>query len=105
MNKNGYFQLVFRKTGTFLKIVPPSDGGHPINLGDVRDYLQMQKIGCDILEVTKEIDGTLSEKEIYLNNSPYATQTADETMIVSISKDEMVGVARFFPPSDRKSVV
>ncbi len=99
MNKNGYFQLVFRKTGTFLKIVPPSDGGHPINLGDVRDYLQMQKIGCDILEVTKEIDGTLSEKEIYLNNSPYATQTADETMIVSISKDEMVGVARFFPPS------
>ena len=41
---NGYFQLVVTPKGTGIRVYAPTDGGQPLNVNDVRDYLDDRKI-------------------------------------------------------------
>ena len=47
--KNGYFELVIHEHGTFLRLIPPTEGGEKINVAEVAAYLTKQKInGFDV---------------------------------------------------------
>jgi len=37
---NGFFQLDLRPEGTFLRIYAATDGGEPVNINELADYLQ-----------------------------------------------------------------
>ena len=52
---NGYFQLVITPKGTGIKVYPPTDGGEPLNVNDVRDYLDDRKIQHDVVIINDAV--------------------------------------------------
>ena len=40
---NGYFQLDLRPEGTFLRIYAAKDGGQPVNINELADYLHKKR--------------------------------------------------------------
>lgn len=94
-NRNGYFQIVTHNDKSFLKLVPPAEGGEPISITEVRDYLASTKIDADIstintvlLEHTAEVELPLPNKVAFIVN---------ESFKIDISEDRMKATARFYP--------
>ena len=44
--QNGYFQLVNRGDGAWLKLFPAVDGGEKLEFSEVSEYLEAYKIPC-----------------------------------------------------------
>ena len=54
--KNGFFQIVHKEDGTYLKFFPPVMGGMPIDVNDVMYYLHKIKLeDFDAKELNKKI--------------------------------------------------
>ena len=41
---NGCFQLMIKEQETALKLVPPTNNGEPISIGELLEYLHARKI-------------------------------------------------------------
>ncbi len=41
---NGYFQVVCKTVGVYLRCYPPTEDGRPSNMKEVLDYLEMEKL-------------------------------------------------------------
>ena len=55
--RNGYFKLVFSDTESFVSLFPPQDGGEPIAVDEMRDYLVSKGFpNVDIVELKKAVD-------------------------------------------------
>ena len=94
--KNGYFQIQFTDSVTFVTLYPPVDGGEPIAIDELRDYLVAKGYpGLDIVAVKKIIDNLTEPKNIKLSDKK-GIPTA-ESMKVLISPDKMTAVCRFYP--------
>ena len=48
---NGYFQLIQKNDCVFLKIFKETDGGQPISLQEIVNYLSCQKISFDLKQL------------------------------------------------------
>jgi hypothetical protein len=59
---NGYFQLVITPKGTGIKVFPPTDGGEPLNVNDVRDYLDDRKIEYDVVLINDAVTKAEAER-------------------------------------------
>ena len=57
--KNGYFQVVCGNDGTVLKIFSPSDGGKPVNVKEVVNYLNRNDIFFDVSILNKGLKEAL----------------------------------------------
>ena len=40
--RNGYFKVSIREMGSFLQIFPPENGGKPLELKEVQEYLEQR---------------------------------------------------------------
>lgn len=97
--RNGYFQLVIREHGTFLRLIPPVENGERIDISEVISYLSKIKIGAID---AKEINAAI----IKLTNQPIDILLTSDKMIpksesvqIAISEDKMTATVRFYPPS------
>ena len=97
--RNGYFQLVIKEHGTFLRLIPPVENGEKISISEVISYLSKEK--CDVFDV-KEINAAI----IKLTNQPIDILLTSDKMIpksesvkIEISEDKMNAAVRFYPPS------
>ena len=94
---NGYFQLVIAANGTGIKIIPPTDGGAPVSLQDVREYLDKRHIAYDLKaldEAVKRADGGVS---VF---STAQILPERESYRLTVSDDEMRATGYFYPPSE-----
>lgn len=94
--KNGYFQLQYTDSASFVTLYPPEGGGEPISVDELRDYLTSKGFAAvDIVAVKKVIDSLSEPKNIKLADKR-GIPTA-ESMKVAISNDKMSAVVRFYP--------
>jgi len=97
---NGFFQLVGKPDGTYLKLIPPSNGGMMISINEINSYLNLLRIfEYDIKQLNAEIYDLREIKEFKLNDEILIPTS--ETMILDISDNKMEAIARFYPPSDQ----
>jgi len=101
---NGYFQLLGKVDGTYLKLVPATDGGNDISINEINEYLNLVRVfEYDIKLLNAEIVGLSEVKEFKLNDDILIPTS--ETMIIEITDNKMQVVARFYPPSDKGTLI
>lgn len=95
---NAYFQVVIAEYGTALKVIPATDGGEPLDVLEVKEYLDGKGIAFDLVALNEAVkSGEL--KTVMLNNKkeyPIA-----EVMELRVTDDKMACIARFYPPSNK----
>ena len=94
---NGYFQLCMNEQGTFLKLIPETDGGEPIEIGEVAEYLEFEKIPFELTDIR---DAVLSGKETTIPLCRERKFPVNERSIIKVSADRMTAEIRFYAPSD-----
>ncbi len=94
---DGYFQLVITPKGTGLRVYAPTDGGEPLNVNDVRDYLDDRKIQHDVVIVNEAV--TKADGEVYIFSEAQILPER-EAVKFDVSKDRMTVTAFFYPPSE-----
>lgn len=99
--KNGYFQLVCGSNGTALKIFTPEDGGRPIAIREVMEYLNRFGIKYDLHTLNSGIMASYAaqEKEYLFGLNTEPGLELRESYTLNISQDKMSAFARFYPPS------
>jgi uncharacterized protein (DUF342 family) len=94
---NGFFQLDLRNEGTFLRIYAAKDGGTPVNVNEVAEYLQKKGIEYEITDLNRKIM-SITDKGVFQLDAVKRYQER-EMMMVTISPNKMEASVRFYPPS------
>lgn len=97
MAVNGYFQLVNTDDGFGIKCVPPQEGGEPIQINELVDYLGKHNVICDLAQLKKAVDAG-SEQIVRLGAGSCPPE--QECYQLEISEDSMTATVRFYPPSE-----
>ena len=93
---NGYFQLVVTDSGTGVEVHAPSDGGRAILLTDIREYLDARNISYDIKALDEAVTNADGSAKIFSSAKIMAER---ESYRLTVSDDEMMATAYFYPPS------
>ena len=94
---NGYFQLVITPQGTGIRVYAPTDEGDPLNVNDVRDYLEDRKIQYDVVVINDAV--TKADQSVVIFTDAQLTPEREGCKF-DISKDRMTVTAFFYPPSE-----
>lgn len=98
MTRNGYFQLKITDGGTFVTLFPPTDGGEPISLDELRQYLAMKNYLPDAIALSKVVSTLDKVTDFKIDNNKGLQES--EMFVVKISPDKMTAVARFYSQSN-----
>lgn len=97
---NSYFRLIISQTGTAIEIVPPTNGGAPVDINEVAAYMQQKRMkDFDIAAVYKAIQ-TLGQEPVTVPVCDTVMFAENETCFLRVSDDKMQVIARFFPASN-----
>lgn len=96
--QNGYFQLVNDANGYGVKLYQPKDGGEPIRIGELVEYLDGLKIGYDRTRLEMMLMDEEAEDAVYHLGSQTCPEYP-ETYQLEISENNMTVTARFIPAS------
>ena len=94
---NGYFQLDLRPEGTFLRIYAAKDGGQPVNINELAEYLQKKGIGYEITDLNRKVQ-SIADKGVFQLDAVKRYHER-EMMVVTIAPNKMEASVRFYPPS------
>ncbi|SFP91623.1 hypothetical protein SAMN02910358_00064 [Lachnospiraceae bacterium XBB1006] len=101
---NGYAQLVVKDGSTYVRVIPPTDGGKKQDMTVLTDYLernQLTEYGVkDISVLCEKSDG-----ETLVKVGPAPFRPYDEQIDIDISMDKMLVFCTFFPPSEGGNVL
>lgn len=96
--RNGYFQLVNTAPGGFgMKFFPPEDGGETLQIAEVTEWLEFQKIVYDVKALNQFL---MSGREIICPLGRGVCPSVRETYKLTVSPDSMQAVVRFYPASE-----
>ncbi|MBO4901667.1 MAG: DUF342 domain-containing protein [Lachnospiraceae bacterium] len=98
MGRNGYFQLQMKDNGTFVKLFPPTDGGEPIRIDELRQYLALKNYVPDPVALNKVLTELSEPAEFKLDNNKAFAEM--EMFNLQIAENKMSATARFYPPSN-----
>lgn len=95
---NGYFRLVNGEKRTAIKMIPPTDGGRPIDINDVVEYLTMKNYACDLPALRQAVETAEKEETEHLlcTQSRYVER---ECYKLTVSPDKMRAYAKFYAAS------
>ncbi len=97
--RNGYFQLVIKQDGTYLKIYEAEQGGETVFYEEISNYLADCKIfDYDKVAIGRALTAIQETAEVKISGS--LVHTVDEIIKVELSEDHMYAKARFYPPSN-----
>lgn len=94
---NGFFQLDLRPEGTFLRIYAATDGGEPVNINELAEYLQKKGIGYELTDLNRKVQ-SITDKGVFQLDAVKRYQER-EMMVVTIAPNKMEASVRFYPPS------
>lgn len=99
-SRNGYFQLVSKEDGTYLRIVAEKEGGNPVSYDRVAHYLDIKHItDYDTISLSKALSEVQDEKTIKLNATPCLPENEYLEIFVNEARTKATGM--FYPPSDQ----
>ncbi|WP_034452286.1 DUF342 domain-containing protein [Butyrivibrio sp. AE2032] len=93
---NGYFQMVITPKGTGIKVFAPTEDGQPLNVNDVRDYLDDRKIQYDVVIINEAV--TKADGEVVMFTEAQMLPEREGCKF-DVSKDRMTVTAFFYPPT------
>lgn len=98
--KNGFFQIVHKDGGTFVKLFPPVEGGEKIDINDILYYLKRIKIDINVTSLSKAIEemGDTPVEHLLVNEERLPE---NECMELTVSPDKTKAIVRFYPPSSK----
>ncbi|HHV10227.1 MAG TPA: DUF342 domain-containing protein [Clostridiales bacterium] len=97
--KNGYFQLMTKEDGTYLRLYGPEEGGVPVLYDEVSNYLMDQNVyDFDKLVVGRALNTPEGTAEVKI--SSFLMPKTDESVWVEILEERMYARARFYPPAN-----
>lgn len=96
-SRNGYFQVVPKEDGTYIKLFPPVEGGEQIQIEEIKKYLD----NCGVKEYyLQEVTNNLYKGELQeIKISDKVSWPILERAELLYDKSRRVGVMRFYPPS------
>lgn len=96
-NKSGYFQVVQKEDGTYLKIFPPVGSGERIKIEEIKKYLD----NCGVKEYKlTDVNSYLYSDNVHeVKISDKVCWAISERLEVFHDKSRLVGAVRFYPPS------
>lgn len=97
--KSAYCGLYSRPDGTYLYLVPETEGGKILKFEDVDEYLSHMKINYDKVEVNSKITSLNERVDIKVSNDPLKFPE-DEYMTVKLADNKLICSAKFYPPAD-----
>ncbi|MFA9375387.1 MAG: DUF342 domain-containing protein [Lachnotalea sp.] len=101
---NGYFQLLSKTDGTYLKLIPATSDGQDISINDINEYLNLVRMyEYDIKQLNAAVANLNEIMEFKLNSENLAP--ISENMIIEVKEDKMQVTARFYPPSDKGTCI
>ena len=95
---NGYFQLVTGERSTKLRIVPPTEGGSPVDMKEVVLYLKQRNISYDISTLNVAADHMNADEQLIEINK-ITCMRERESYVSVMSQDHMSLTVRFYPES------
>ena len=99
MGKNGYFRLVNEENKTSIKLIPPAEGGKPINLNDVMEYMTMKGYPVDLLEMRLAVEKAV-KNETVLTVEMRKRIPERECCKLTFTPDHMKAYAKFYAASE-----
>ncbi len=93
---NGCFSIVSKDGKCFLKLVPPTDGGEPIRLDDLSEYISIKNLSCDFKTLAKV--ATSIDKPVLFPTTTDFKYADSEFVKVMVSPDNMTVTMRVIPP-------
>ncbi|WP_051685295.1 FapA family protein [Clostridium sp. KNHs205] len=98
VNRNGYFQLVIKADGTYIRLIPGRSDGKALEFNDVVNYFsKIQLYDYDVNALARAIN-TSKDKMIEIKLTPAIFSQVNELLDVSISPDRMYVEGYFYPP-------
>ena len=94
---NGFFQLDLRPEGTFLRIYAATNGGEPVNINELAEYLQRKGIGYELTDLNRKVQ-SITDKGVFQLDAVKRYQER-EMMVTTIAPNKMEATVRFYPPS------
>ncbi len=96
---NGYFKLIIKEYGTFLRIFPETEGGERVTAAEISKYMTKEKITTfDVREINGAIS-KLKDEPVDILVSSDTIIPVTESLVVTVSEDKMTVTGRFYPPS------
>jgi uncharacterized protein len=98
-SRNGFFQLVLKAEGTFLKLFPAVGNGQNITYDEINNYLSDKNIyDYDVSSLGKALEISKQQPaEVRLLSVTVLPE--DEYVRITVSPDKMLAIGRFYPPS------
>ncbi len=99
MGKNGYFRLIHGEKETGIRLIPPGEGGRPLELNDVIDYMSMKDYACDLPTLRRAVEASAAEETTLVleQNKRFPER---ECYKLTVSPDKMRATARFYAASE-----
>ncbi len=98
--RNGFFQIVIKQDGIYLRIHDAEQGGESVSYEEISEYLNSQKIYYyDNVAIGRALMTEGERQDIKISDDP--VPAIDESVKVWIDENRMYAMARFYPPSDR----
>ena len=93
-----------RPDGVFIKFYPPVDGGEALTIKEVTAYLQANNFTAfDLKALNNAMQDETGSAEVKV--SPPVSFFINEGMSLDVSPDQMKVYARFYPNSDKGSLL
>lgn len=99
---NSYFQIVVKDNKTYIRLFPSVDGGEPLSLSEVRDYLSFNNIvpeSTDYITAISEMASIGGKEPVDVLLTEKTGFPINEYFVLKFTQDKMAGVGRFYPPS------
>ena len=99
MGKNGYFRLINGENSTGIRLIPPKEGGRPLHINDVIEYMTMKDYACDLPALRRAVEASATEETTFVidQNKRYPER---ECYKLTIEPDKMRASARFYAASE-----
>lgn len=96
---NGYFRLINKENETGIRLIPPTDGGRPIDLNDVIEYMTMKDCACDLPSLRRAVEAAAEEERVLMfdSNKRFAER---ECYKLTVTPDKMKAYAKFYAASE-----
>lgn len=96
--RNGYFQILTEEDGTYVRLIPPQEGGAVVELSELMSYLNDIRITDYDLETLNKTLHTMSNVTV-VKLTDAQTDPIDAKVQVQVSKDSMNASIRLYSPS------
>lgn len=97
--RNGYFQLIIKEDGTYIKLYEAAEGGEPLYFDEINNYLMDKKIyEYDKIAIGRALTQLQDSAEVRI--TPAVIAPIDEYVKIKLDEEHMYATGRFYPPTN-----